>query len=168
MCTANHDGTATLCEWATETTRKAAIVRLSLTTTLSAEEIGRRITVDTGSRVYTYAVRMVRRAARLRGCLGSASKTCPTCPPEKPTPTPLGDQCSACRDSGVSFVRDTLPPPPVLTRGYLLGTAHLVPLPPSSVAIPAPQALESARAVPPLKRSPLDPWQQRECPLEAA
>jgi hypothetical protein len=28
--------------------------------------------------------------------------------------------------------------------------------------------LESARVVPPLKRSPLDPWQQREGPLEAA
>jgi hypothetical protein len=151
MCTTTN-GTAVLCEWATETMRKAAIVRLSLTTTLSAEEIGRRITADTGSRVYTYAVRMVRRAARLRGCFPLASKACPTCPPEMSTP----------------LVRDTLPPPPVLTRGYLLGAVHLVPLPPSSVAMPARVVLESARAVPPLKRSPLDPWQQRECSLEAA
>jgi hypothetical protein len=150
MCTTN--GAVTLCEWATETTRKAAIVRLSLTTTLSAEEIGRRITADTGSRVYTYAVRMVRRAARLRGCFPPAGSTCHECPPE----------------SGVRLVRDTLPPPPVLTRGYLLGAVYLVPLPPSSVAIPAREVLESARVVPSLRRSPLDPWQQRECPLEAA
>jgi hypothetical protein len=167
MCTTTN-GAATLCEWATETTRKASIVRLSLTTSLSAEEIGRRITADTGSRVYTYAVRMVRRAARLRGCFPTAGKTCPTCPPAKPTPTPLGGQCIACRGNGVRLVRDVLPPPPILTRGYLLGAVHLVPLPPSSVAMPARVVLESARVVPPLRRSPLDPWQQRECPLEAA
>jgi hypothetical protein len=151
MCTTTN-GTAVLCEWATETTRKASIVRLSLTTSLSAEEIGRRITADTGSRVYTYAVRMVRRAARLRGCVPLAGATCSECPPE----------------SGVPLVRDTLPPPPVLTRGYLLGAVHLVPLPPSSVAIPAPQVLESARVVAPLKRSPLDPWSRRVNPMEAA
>jgi hypothetical protein len=144
MCTVTN-GTPILCLWAMERRGRRAAMRLLLTQPeLSMEDAARALTAGGGHRVYARDVRAVRRVARRQGCLPEEGQVA--------TPEP----------------GETLPPPPRILRGYLLGTPYLAPFPPSTVDIPARLVAEPVQAKTPLKRSPLDPWSRPVNPMEAA
>lgn len=187
MCSVTN-GTVTLCMWGKASRSRREIVPLLLTTDMKPTEIasnlGRR---PDGTRVHAVQVRRVRLGAEQHGCLKRRTKTCPDCPPDKPTRTPLGGRCSPCQErhqavdqqryrsresSGIpARTAGFLPPPPPELRTFPLGTVYFAPRQPSRVELPAIEPRTSVEIrVPSFSRArcEVDAWSRPANPMMGA